>query len=397
MTLLQTDRSQMAPRTSREKGFTTIVVACSLLAMMGAAGIAIDLGRTYYVKSEVQAFCDAAALAAAYQLDGAGTGITGAQAAVTTAKTQMKWDIGTKTISSTTVTFAKGQTASPNKADSTTWTANPASADDYRFVQVFATVDAPLTFMQTIQVVLGNSNATTTAVTADAIAAQAMITDYPAGLLPFSPIAPAPTSPDDFGLTRSTANFDGPLYTMRYPAPGGQKKGNVCSGDQNQTYWSNLPSQDRGFWGSTSASALRGEIIDDSQASTIVIGDPVPMVGGNKNTEGGALATRVLEDSDSTSATYSAYISGGKGNGRRIVGLPINSGPTVVPPYTSAFTAVGIGAFFLQTADVYNAVSGIDPICGQYIGPYVQGRMGSGAGQTSNPGSTGGYVVRLVN
>jgi hypothetical protein len=389
---------QQRPRpASREKGFTTIVVACSLLAMMGVAGIAIDLGRLYYVKSEVQAFCDAAALSAAYQLDGTSSGITGATGAVTSTQALMKWDIGTKSISSVTTTFAKGQLASPNQVDSTTWTANPPSADDYRFVQVYATVNSPLTFMQTIQTILGGSNASTTAVNADAVAGQAMITDYPVGLLPFSPIAPAPTTPDDFGLTRSTASSDGPLYTMRYPAPGGQKKGNVCSGDQNQSYWSNLPSQDRGFWGATSASALRGEIVDDSQTQTIVIGDQVPMVGGNKNTEGGALATRVLEDSDSTSATYSAYISGGKGNGRRIVGLPINSGPTVVAPYTETFTAVGIGAFFLQTADVYNAVSGTDPICGQYIGPYVQGKMGTGAGQTSNPGSTGGYVVRLVN
>jgi Flp pilus assembly protein TadG len=374
-----------------EKGFTTVFIAASLLTLMGIVGIAIDLGRMYYVKSELQAFCDSSVVSAALQLDGTSAGITAAQAAVASTGTVMKWDIGTKTITDVTTSFAKGQSASPNTVDSNTWTSNPPNAQDYRFVQVFARVDSPLTFMRAIQVFLANSSATTAPVTADSIAAQAMITDYPVGLLPFSPIAPAPNAPDNFGFTPGT------LYTIRYGSKGSQKKGDVCLGDQDGTYWSNLPSQDRGYWGSTSAAALRGEIIDDEQLHTIYIGDPVPMVGGNKTTEGSALATRVNEDSDTTATTYAQYIADGTGNGRRIIGVPINSGPIVVAPYTDAFIAVGIGAFFLETADVYNAITGSTPICAEYIGPYVQGKIGGGGGQTNNSGSTGGYVVRMVN
>src|SRR5205807_224384 len=151
-------------------------------------------------------------------------------------------------------------------------------------------------------------------------------------------------------------------YTIRYPSGGGQKGGNVCAGDQGQSYWNNLPAEDRGYWGTNSASAIRGEIIDDIQYSTLNIGYPVPMVGGAKNTEGSALAARVQEDSDSISATYSAYMSGGRGNGRRLVGLPINNGPN------NNFIAIGIGEFFLLTPDIYNAVQGNTPICAEYVG-----------------------------
>ena len=160
-------------------------------------------------------------------------------------------------------------------------------------------------------------------------------------------------------------------------------------GDRNQTYWSSLPSQDRGFWGATSASALRGEIVDNTQASVINIGDTVPMVGGNKNTEGSALDTRVQEDSDSLSATYASYMALGSGNGRRIIGAPVNNGPP-------DFIAIGIGMFLLAPTPVYQSTTGTSPICAEYIGPYVAGAMHAGAGATANTGNTGGYVVRLV-
>jgi hypothetical protein len=117
------------------------------------------------------------------------------------------------------------------------------------------------------------------------------------------------------------------------------------------------------------------------------------MVGGNKNTEATALDYRVNEDSDPTSATYAAYIAGGMGNGRRVIGVPVNSGPVVVAPWTDTFTAVGISAFFLLPD--YSGVTGSTSICAEYIGPYVEGLTGSGAGSQSGS-SSGGYIVRLV-
>jgi hypothetical protein len=79
----------------------------------------------------------------------------------------------------------------------------------------------------------------------------------------------------------------------------------------------------------------------------------------------------------------------GQGNGRRVIGVPINNGPP-------DFIAVGIGAFFLLATPSYQEVKGGTPICAEYIGPYVAGSTRGGAGGTAAAGSTGGYVVRLI-
>jgi hypothetical protein len=378
-------KTRGAAQGSRERGFALIATAVSLLAIVGIAGISVDVGRMYIAKNELMAYSDAASIAAALQLDGTPDGITRARnaaAGMGTGPHAMGWDFATKPITGATLQFAKGMPAAPNRPDPDSWNADPANPVDYRFVQVTTSANVPLTFMQAFRILVGGSNSGTATVRSSSIAAQALIISFPAGLLPFSPIGPS-TAPDNFGMTPGTQ------YTIRYPSGGGLQNSNVCAGDQNQTYWSSLPSQDRGFWGATSASALRGEIVDSTQATVINIGDTVPMVGGNKNTEGAALDTRVLEDSDSLSATYANYMAGGTGNGRRIIGAPVNSGPP-------NFIAIGIGMFLLAPTPVYQAVTGTSPICAEYIGPYVAGSMHAGAGATANTGNTGGYVVRLV-
>jgi hypothetical protein len=105
----------------------------------------------YIAKNEVPSFADSAAISATLQLDDTSAGITRAQAAVTNAATgtnALKWDMATKTITNITVTFAKGYDNTPNTADSSTWSSNPADPTNYRFTRVVAAVDVPLTFMQ---------------------------------------------------------------------------------------------------------------------------------------------------------------------------------------------------------------------------------------------------------
>ncbi len=388
----------MSKHLKRERGYTTVMLAPSILMIVGSAGLAIDIGRVYYIKSEMQNFADSASIFATMQLDGTANGIAAAQAAVTTIQNIMKWDIETKTVptSNITVTYARGMAGNQNTPDVNTWTTNPDDPTYYRFVQVSAWVPVPLTFMGAFNSLTGGGfgSSTTSAsysgspsnpgsgggsntgnggslnVGGTSQAGQTVITNYPAGLLPFSPIAWSPNTPDNFGLTPGTQ------YTLRYPSQGGQKKMSVCPGDVNASWIGSLPSQDRGYWGSTSSAALRGEIIDDQQLQALTIGQVVPMVGGNKNTEGTALAARVAEDSDTASTTFAQYTASGTGNGRRVIGVPINSGPTIMAPYSAAFTAIGIGAFFLLTADNYNSITGSDPICGEYLGPYLQGKTG---------------------
>ena len=72
-----------APR--RQQGAVLITVALLFLFVLGFMGIAIDLGRLFTVRSELQTAVDSCALAAAYELDQQDTSITRAQNAGTAA------------------------------------------------------------------------------------------------------------------------------------------------------------------------------------------------------------------------------------------------------------------------------------------------------------------------
>lgn len=56
-----------------QKGGVAIIVALSLPVLIGMAGIALDLGKLYVTKTELQNAADACALSAAEELDGTGT------------------------------------------------------------------------------------------------------------------------------------------------------------------------------------------------------------------------------------------------------------------------------------------------------------------------------------
>lgn len=71
-------------RRQREDGIMTIIVAMSLVALLGFAGLVLDLGRLYVNKTELQNASDACALAAANELTcepGLGTCLENAESA----------------------------------------------------------------------------------------------------------------------------------------------------------------------------------------------------------------------------------------------------------------------------------------------------------------------------
>lgn len=57
----------------KERGVVAIIVALSMTALVGFAGLALDLGKLYIAKSELQNSADACALAAVRELSGANT------------------------------------------------------------------------------------------------------------------------------------------------------------------------------------------------------------------------------------------------------------------------------------------------------------------------------------
>src|SRR4051794_7051612 len=93
-----------SPRTRKSRGFVMITMAAAVIALMGIMGLSVDVGTMLIAKNETQAYCDAAALGAAMALDGTTAGITKAQAVVSNSTN--KWNFGTKTVTSPTVTFA---------------------------------------------------------------------------------------------------------------------------------------------------------------------------------------------------------------------------------------------------------------------------------------------------
>jgi uncharacterized membrane protein len=93
-----------------DKGFVLIVTCIVLAILLGLAGLGIDIGRMYVIRTELQAFSDAAALNAALQLDGTDQGTDRARqaaSALATGPHAMKWDLGSQPITDITTSFVK--------------------------------------------------------------------------------------------------------------------------------------------------------------------------------------------------------------------------------------------------------------------------------------------------
>ncbi len=352
-----------------KRGYVLVLTAVSALALVGILGLAVDVGRMFITKSEVQTFADSAAIAAALELDGTSTGLNDARTAA--AANLNRWNFSTRAFTGTTTEFATA-VAGP-------WVAAPNPATAYRFARVTATANVNLFFLPAV--VPTNS----TNVKARAVGAQVPKTEFREGLFPFSPYAHS-TAPPDFGL------FTGSNYTLRWPAnPKLGNGSNMCPGDQTSGTLALAQAaggSERGYIEDASASLIRSTIVDDYQSVTRVVGDLVTMTGGAKQSQLDSLQTRILQDSDSTSTTYSEYLANNRGNSRRIVAVPINDGGT---PAGSNNRIVGVAAFFLKPTGQYGNGGG-QAWCAEYVGPWVQGSKKRGVGD----GTHGSFVVRLA-
>jgi len=364
----------MAQKLSKQRGYVLLSVGAAAIVLIGAVGLSIDLGRMYITKGESQTFADSAALAAVLELDATSAGIDRARSAAT--NNPNKNAFGTTAFTGTVVEFAQSS-AGP-------WSTNPSSAVGYAFVRVVASVNVPLYFLGIA------ANATQTPVKASAIAGQVPKTSFSQGLFPFSPFAPQPNSAPDFGFVT------GRMYTLRWPANpsvGNAQNGNgsnMCPGDRNGAMLNVATAaggSERGFIEDTSAALIASTIIDDYQSIFRTVGDLLAMTGGAKQSQLDSLNTRIGQDSDTTSMSYSSY----NGNGRRIIAAPINDGGT---PLGSNNRMVGIGGFLLMPGSQYG-VGGNQAWCAEYIGCFLLGsshRCAVGGGSNA----AGAYVARLV-
>lgn len=362
-----------------------LTMAASAIALFGVLGVAVDIGRIFIGKSEVQAFSDSSALSAAMVLDGTSTGITAAQNAV--ANNANTWNMDTTKVSTYTVDFAQ--------SSSGPWSTNPSPASGYIYVRVQATAPVGLYFIRVIV-----SQATQN-VKSQSVAGQIAQTSLAQGLGPYTAVGPDPSDKTNFGLV------PGNQYDIQWPAYNGNRNG--CDNGNPQKCFVSPPCNDEsktseqlvtqiwgasvnGYWGSNANSTINAEVLNVVQLQPVALGGDIVMSSGNKNAQATALDTRVNEDGDITDNTISSYMSNTYHNGRRLLAVP------VVTPITVGGNAegyvLGYASFFLLSngnpSNYYASGGGNDPFCALYVGPYVQAGAGSGGG------AAGYYKVKLV-
>jgi hypothetical protein len=324
----------------------------------------------YVSKNEAQAYVDSAALSAARQLDGTSAGITRASSAA--GSDTDKWRFETQSFTNVTTTLSTSATG--------TFVSSPSPATGYNYVKVVAVVNLP---MYLIRVLTGP----TSTIAASAVAGTgSAITTLSSGIFPFSPytrtwtgtsfngqVAQPDSTTDTFGYSV------GNQYTLRWGSPGNNTD---CGTDATKNNLSDNGSI-RGYCCvSNSAASLRQAIVS-GDTDSVTIGSSVSMDNGAKNTEMSAIGDRASQDNDTTSTTYSQYVSSHTGNGARVVVVVVNSGQ---PNYT----AIGYAAFFLLTPSYYSGLKGNDSACAEYIGAWTEGSP------FPPTGGSGAYKLRLI-
>ena len=426
MTVSQTSRRH------GQRGMVLMTMAVTAIAMIGAMGLAIDLGHIFIVKNETQAYVDAAALAAALQLDGTAAGITRANNAAT--NMSAAWNFSSTVLTSPTVEFSSAATGA-------SWfsAANVTSPSTMTYTRVTKTVAPKIYF---VPVVMTNKIYSAN-VQSRAIAGQVVLasnTSIAQGLGPFTGIAACAhgstmvqceaTASNNFGLTVG-AEYDiqWPQYNKNRqgcnngnPVHGSENSCFVrppCAGDLALMGTGADPMQEvvqqwgasiNGYWGSQSTSQINKYILDQQQLAAVAIGTDITqdLSAGNKQGTSKILDDRVNQDTvnfdkaginAASSQKLADYLDSASQNpvhnGRRLMPVPI-----VYPDVNENMSpVVGYGLYLLEsnqtsaggTSTFYKDGNGNDPYCAIYAGPW---NMGSTNGGVSSSG--GATRVRLV-
>lgn len=364
----QSQKDALPDGRQRQRGYILATLGILLAFLLASIGLAVDFGTAYVVRNEAQTYCDSAALAAAMELDGTGLGLNRARSRALAEVN--RWLFSSTTFGGVVVEF------SPNAGGP--WESAPGNPSGYGFVRVSTGANAPMSFLPLV------TNENVAQVQARAVAGQILKTTFRNGVFPYSPFAHDASDPTgNFGLTK------GVKYTLRWPA-NMNKHAQPCPGDATTQHVLDMKiaagDSIQGYIDSGSASWIREAIITSEQHDNRVytVGEPLFMSTGNKQTEDTAMQNRVSQDSDTTSRTYAEYVSNGRNNGRRLVIVPVNSGPA------NNYRISGFGLFFLGQVKDYQ-VSPSESFCAEYVGAAVLGGTNGGA----NPGG-GAFVVRLV-
>jgi hypothetical protein len=110
-----------------ERGFVLLAMGACMFLLLAVIAMAFDLGRIYIVRNEAQVFADAAAMAAARELDGTAAGLDRARAAVS--KLPNRWNLGTQEFRNVEIEFS---------ADGNRWEKEPMDPAALQYARVTA-------------------------------------------------------------------------------------------------------------------------------------------------------------------------------------------------------------------------------------------------------------------
>lgn len=371
-----------------------VVVAMSMTVMLGMLGLTFDLGRMFVAKNELQTYADAAALAGAKQLNGQKAGVDnshtitqyGPTGSSSSTSNRMSFStaavnqVSTNPLTHITTASQVSDTYSPTFSgvyDAYGAGQTNSSTNIYRFLNVTASVQIPMTFMRVLPGVPSNQTLTATAVAGQAATPGTQITS---GLAPFGPDAHSIVDTHNFGFTVNTS------YTLKW----GNGNTTNCAGDSGFSP-GNAPDQ-HGFVDlgqGNGNSSLRDSIMNGVVPPPITVGvTTVPQVPGNRGSSiFSTVAARSAQDpdqSDVTVAAYQAALLAGTANGRRVLTVPIMDPNSYTGNGSNrSGVIVGFANFLLDSASTISGSSG--PFCATYMGP------GSSTGLSS--GGTDGTVI----
>jgi Flp pilus assembly protein TadG len=350
-----------------QRGFSLAMLAVSATVMFGMLGLAVDVGRMFILKNELQTFADASALAACAKLDGSGSGITAADTIAkqgplgTTVPNGYNFD----TVAITNVTTAYA--TSLNGTYDSAATASAVNPNTYAFMSITSQATMSLYFLPMIPGIPFHYT-----VSAKAVAGEMKQTGgvTGGGLAPFAPEAHDINDTTNFGFTA------GHSYTLKW----GNGTETTCSGDLNDPWptgeSTNFPAE-HGFvdigTGNSNANIKDAIVNSDYPPAGMIISSTTPnntlgAVPGNRGASVfGALQSRSAQDSDQTSLNYTAYKLSNTGNGRRILVVPVSENWGLGAGGTKTdVTVMGFASFFIPPSAGISGNSG--PFCAEYIG-----------------------------
>lgn len=353
----------------RERGFSLAMLAICATVMFGMLGLAVDVGRMFIVKNELQTFADASALAACAKLNGSGAGITAADAVATAGPLGTTvpngWNFDTTSITNVATSYATTLNGAYDPASA----ASAVSPNTYAFVSVTAQATMHLFFLPMISGIPSQYT-----ISAKAVGGELKKTGgvTGGGLAPFAPEAHDINDTTNFGFT------PGHIYTLKW----GNGGATTCAGDLVDAWPTGKdpnPSSQHGFvdigTGNSDANIRDAIVNSDYPPQGTIISSSAPnnslgAVPGNRGRSiFNALQSRSAQDSDQSTLEYFSQSPAYSGNGRRILIVPVSEGWGQLAGRgggNADITVMGFASFFIPPSSLISGTSG--PFCAEYIG-----------------------------